>query len=33
MGIVTWDCQRYDDCISQMQQINDCVYNLARFYN
>lgn len=32
-GIVTWDCQRYDDCISQMQQINDCVYNLARFYN
>ncbi len=31
-GIVTWDCQRYDDCIAQMRTINECVFNLAVFY-
>ena len=32
-GIVTWDCVRYDDLISHMRTINDCTYNLARFYS
>lgn len=31
-GIVQWDCTRYDDCIAQMRTINECIYNLARFY-
>jgi hypothetical protein len=31
-GIVTWDCQRYNELINQMKEINDCTYNLARFY-
>ena len=31
-GIVTWDCQRYDELIAHMRQINSCTYNLARFY-
>ena len=32
-GIVTWDFQRYTDLIDQMRQINECTYNLARFYD
>ncbi len=32
-GIVQWDCTRYDALIEQMKQINDCTYNLARFYD
>ena len=32
-GIVQWDCTRYDDCITQMQAINDCSFNLATFYD
>lgn len=32
-GIVKWDCGRYDDCISRMEEINDCLFNLATFYN
>ena len=32
-GIVQWDCTRYDDLISQMREINECTYNLARFYD
>ena len=31
-GIVTWDLNRYDDCISQMRAINEHIYELARFY-
>ncbi len=31
-GIVKWDCTRYDECIEHMRTINNCVYNLARFY-
>lgn len=32
-GIVTWDCQRYEDLISRMREINECTYNLTRFYD
>lgn len=32
-GIVQWDCTRYDDLVNQMREINECVYNLAKFYD
>lgn len=32
-GIVQWNCTHYDDCVSQMQTINKCLFNLATFYN
>ena len=32
-GIVQWDCTRYDALIAQMREINECTYNLARFYD
>ena len=32
-GIVQWDCTRYDDCITQMKEINDRTFNLATFYD
>lgn len=32
-GIVQWDCTRYDALINQMREINECTYNLARFYD
>ena len=32
-GIVQWDCTRYEDLIAHMRTINDCVYNLAKFYD
>lgn len=32
-GIVKWNCGRYSDCISEMEEINSCLFNLATFYN
>ncbi len=32
-GIVQWDCTRYDALVNQMREINECIYNLARFYD
>lgn len=32
-GIVQWNFDRYDDLIGLMKQMNDCTYNLARFYD
>ncbi|MBR1868510.1 MAG: hypothetical protein IJ799_00400 [Bacteroidales bacterium] len=32
-GIVTWDCIRYTDLINNMREINETIYNLARFYD
>ena len=31
-GIVQWDCTRYNECITQMRDINEHIYELARFY-
>ena len=32
-GIVQWNCTRYDALVNQMREINECTYNLARFYD
>lgn len=32
-GIVKWNCERYDDLIKWMREINACTFNLARFYD
>ena len=32
-GIVQWDCTRYDELIIHMRTMNECVYNLAKFYD
>ena len=32
-GIVSWDCTRYDALVTNMYTMNDCVFNLARFYD
>ena len=32
-GIVQWDCTRYDVLLNQMRQINETIYNLAKFYD
>lgn len=32
-GIVTWDFQRYNPLLEHMKSINDCTYNLVKFYD
>lgn len=32
-GIVQWNCTRYDVLLNQMRQINETIYNLAKFYD
>lgn len=32
-GIVTWDFQRYTPLADHMKAINDCTYNLVKFYS
>ncbi len=32
-GIVTWDFQRYNPLVNHMKNINDCTYNLVKFYD
>ena len=32
-GIVQWDCTRYNDLIVRMEEMNNSVFNLARFYD
>ena len=32
-GIVQWNCTRYDELLSHMRTINECTFNLARFYD
>lgn len=32
-GIVTWDFNRYNPLINHMKTINDCTYNLVKFYD
>lgn len=32
-GIVQWDCTRYNELVDHMSQMNQSVFNLARFYD